>query len=240
MRKTSSLSLSNFFFRIRVYSPVVIFRFLVSELVAIFWNRFVKGSYSQKYEDLYIDGLLGNKRKGFYVDVGAFDPDRFSNTKRFYLKGWTGINVEPDSGNIGKFYRQRPLDVNLNMGIGAKKGKMFLYKFIPSSLSTLSLKESNNNRKKGFKLIGKEMVDVLPLSAILKKYVGKNKIDFLSVDTEGLDLTVLRSNDWKKFRPRVICVERGRHHVSVKRYLSQRDYSEKYKNDINSIYIHEE
>ena len=218
---------------------MVIFRFLASELIAIIWKRLIKGSYSQKGEDLYIDTLLDKKRNGFYVDIGAFDPNRFSNTKRFYLRGWRGINIEPDSGNIGKFYKRRPLDINLNIGIGTKKGKRLLYKFIPTSLSTFSLKECRKNCKKGFKLVGKESVDVLPLSAVLKKHARKIKIDFLSVDTEGLDLIVLRSNDWKLFRPRVICIESGRYKGAVNRFLLKKGYIEKYSNDINSVYLDE-
>jgi len=32
-------------------------------------------------------------------------------------------------------------------------------------------------------------------------------IDFLSVDVEGYDLRVLRSNDWEKYRPLIVMVE---------------------------------
>jgi hypothetical protein len=46
------------------------------------------------------------------------------------------------------------------------------------------------------------------LSEILSGYLTANqKIDFLSVDVEGFDLQVLRSNDWEKYRPAYILVE---------------------------------
>ena len=51
-------------------------------------------------------------------------------------------------------------------------------------------------------------VKTLPFSAILEKYLPSNtEIDFFSIDVEGYELSVLKSNDWKRFRPRVIVTE---------------------------------
>src|SRR3989338_1864430 len=63
-------------------------------------------SYSQKGEDLFMDTYFQHKKDGFYVDVGANDPDRFNNTKKFYQKGWRGINIEPDTHNYNKFLKR--------------------------------------------------------------------------------------------------------------------------------------
>ena len=52
-------------------------------------------SFSQEGEDLILNRFLGKKEKGFYVDIGAHDPKRFSNTNIFYERGWTGINIDP-------------------------------------------------------------------------------------------------------------------------------------------------
>ena len=52
-------------------------------------------SYSEYYEDIILYLLLFDIKKGFYIDVGAFDPIKVSVTKLFYLKGWNGINIEP-------------------------------------------------------------------------------------------------------------------------------------------------
>ena len=54
-------------------------------------------SYSQQAEDLSIQRYFGEeKMNGFFVDVGAFDPIKYSNTYLFYKKGWRGINIEPN------------------------------------------------------------------------------------------------------------------------------------------------
>ena len=59
-------------------------------------KKYVWGSFSQKGEDLIIERIIGNKEKGFYIDIGAHNPNVFNNTKRFYVKGWSGINIEPN------------------------------------------------------------------------------------------------------------------------------------------------
>jgi hypothetical protein len=51
--------------------------------------------YAQHGEDRSLAGLLGRRRRGFYIDVGAWDPVQDSVTKHFYDRGWRGINVEP-------------------------------------------------------------------------------------------------------------------------------------------------
>ena len=223
---------------LKIYGPRTLLQFLTSEIVGLFWFKFVKGSYSQMQEDLYIDGLLNRKRKGFYVDVGAFDPERFSNTKRFYIRGWRGINIEPDPRNIKKFQKERPRDINLNMGIGTRPRRAYFYRFLPDTLSTFSMKEAVKNKESGFRFVGKVKVAILSLSIVLEKYCKKGKIDLLSVDAEGTDLDVHRSNNWEKFRPRVICVETKRQE-KIKRYLLAASYREAYNNKINSIFLDE-
>lgn len=212
-------------------------------------NKYFRGSYSQKSEDLAIYKYFNSKAKGFYIDVGASHPERFNNTKFFYDRGWKGINVEPSPTRITLFKNQRKRDTNLNIGIGSKKGKFNFYEFEPASLSTFSEKEANILQKVGYPLKRKIQVPMYRLETIMKKYV-KSEIDFMTVDTEGLDMEVLKSNDWKKFRPRVLCVETidfidlmsGEKSVSNRResisnYLKRQGYEEYLNNGLNTIYM---
>src|SRR3989344_5642181 len=104
-------------------------------------------SFSQDLEDILIDKLLGKKKRGLYVDVGAYDTTRFSNTKKFYLRGWQGINIEPDPIRIDKFYKERQRDINLNFGVANKNGRLDFYKFNPQTLSTFSQKQAQAYQK---------------------------------------------------------------------------------------------
>ena len=165
------------------------------------WN--LLHSFSQGGEDIIIDKLL-KKKRGFYVDIGAYDPTRFSNTKRFYQKGWGGINIEPDPQRIKKFYTERPKDINLNIGIADKNISMKFYKFDPQTLSTFSSKTASVYQKQGNKLLGVTKIKVMKLANVLAKNAKGKKIDFFSIDTEGFDYQALKGNNWKKFKPKVI------------------------------------
>lgn len=180
------------------YKIYGLFKFLRHVFYMVIFYRLYRqkilGSFSQEEEDLVIDKLLNYKKRGFYVDVGAYDPTQFSNTKRFYLKGWRGINIEPDTDNFKKFLKERKKDVNLNIGVGNKSDNLIYYKFFPDTVSTFSINDMNRNLRKKYKLIRKIKISVKKLSFVLRKYC-RQTVDFISIDTEGLDLEVLKSNN---------------------------------------------
>ena len=60
-------------------------------------------SYSQQGEDMILKSLFQDHQSGFYVDVGAHHPSRFSNTYFFYLRGWRGINIDAMPGSMAAF-----------------------------------------------------------------------------------------------------------------------------------------
>jgi len=226
--------------KLKIYGPLKFLSFILSEIKYRIYSCLFLGSYSQNGEDLVIDKLLGVKEKGFYVDIGAYDPTRFSNTKRFYLRGWSGINVEPNKNRFENFAKHRTRDINLNVGIGMVSGYIKFYEMFPNTLSTFSAESVKNYQKQGFRLISETKVKVLSLRHILKKYAEDKEIDFLSVDTEGFDLEVLKSNDWKSYRPKVICIESsvpGSSNLEEGgKFLLKIDYRKVLDNGINSIF----
>lgn len=166
-------------------------------------------SYSQEGEDLLINRFLENKKGGFYVDVGAHHPRRFSNTYHFYKMGWSGINIDAMPGCMDLFNIERPRDINLEMGVSKDKGEMTYHMFNEPALNTFSILEAKKkDGLRDYKIIGKRKVFIYPLNEILEKYLKINqKIDFMSIDVEGLDLEVVISNDWNKYRPSLVLVE---------------------------------
>ncbi|MBU0711494.1 MAG: FkbM family methyltransferase [Bacteroidota bacterium] len=171
-----------------------------------------KASYSQGGEDMILASFYDGKKgyKGFYVDVGAHHPFRFSNTAFFYRKGWKGINIEPTPSLFKAFHRFRKRDFNLKLAVGNGAPAVFNI-YNDDALNTFS-NELVADRKKRvgdkYYVIDKIEIPTFPLSHILDKYLPKDqKIDILSVDVEGLDLFVLKSNDWDRFRPDFIIVE---------------------------------
>jgi FkbM family methyltransferase len=167
-------------------------------------------SFSQEGEDLIlarIFDVLGIK-KGFFVDIGAHHPFRFSNTYYFYKRGWTGINVDACPGTMKLFKHLRPKDVTVECGVGLQEAILTYYSFNEPALNTFSKQEAESKKSSLYKVIDEIQVPVTTLKKILDANLpfGK-KIDFMSIDVEGFDHEVVCSNDWLKYRPTIIAVE---------------------------------
>ncbi len=201
-------------------------------------------SYSQLFEDYFLDSLMKHSRNGFYVDIGANDPFNLNNTAFFYQKGWHGINIEPDMQKFNLLKEKRPDDININMGVGKNAGILKFYRFKDSSLCTFSEDEAKKRVQQGVELIGETEVFVDTLANILAKNIPSEKrIDFISIDVEGLNRDVLYSNDWKKYRPRYVCIEVAEYckdvltkDMEIVKFLEKQKYKEVFFNGINSIF----
>jgi FkbM family methyltransferase len=174
------------------------------------WDQWAMRSWSQEGEDQILRRIFEQQTTGFYVDVGAHHPKRFSNTYLFYRRGWSGINIDAMPGSMQAFREVRPRDVNLELGVGLEAGEKEYYIFNEPALNGFSkqLSMERENAHGIYKIIDVKTIKVEPLDRILGsnlKY-GQN-IDFLSVDVEGLDLEVLKSNNWTKYRPQYVLVE---------------------------------
>lgn len=168
-------------------------------------------SYSQDGEDVVLLSFYENikKYRGFYVDIGAHHPVRFSNTLLFYKRGWRGVNIDPTPGSMRSFKLLRSKDINLEIGIGEKSGKMTFYCFNEPAINTFDQTLAAERAAMPRYTIVKEIeVLVEPLAVLLNRVVPDGRqIDFFTIDVEGLDLQVLKSNDWGRFSPNYILVE---------------------------------
>jgi len=164
--------------------------------------------YSQYYEDYILGYVFKDHEHGFYVDVGANDPDDSSVTKYFYLAGWRGINIEPIPELVEKLKKSRPEDTNKGVAISDRPGELPFYKAVKASgLSTLSAKIAASHRANGFEFT-KIMIPVTTLTAVLDEHAkDTSEITFLNVDVEGFEKQVLSSLDFKRYHPRVIMAE---------------------------------
>lgn len=193
-------------------------------------------SYSQHGEDLMIDKIFKNKKNGFYIDIGANDPVALNNTKRLYDKGWSGINIEPNHDIFWKLKKERKRDINLNVGIAKQEGRLTFYKFTANVLSTFDKNQFEFNEKYG-KLQASIEVPVLPLRKVFYEYVQGKLVDFINIDVEGFELEVLKSNDWEKYRPKVIIIETEHDDGSIDKFLSSVDYKYLTECKINTFYV---
>lgn len=173
------------------------------------WGGYKEVTYAHCGEDVIVDYFFFHHKQGFYVDVGAHHPKRYSNTARLYERGWRGINIDPDSSLMKVFQKQRKRDINLNVGVAKEPGELTLHRFSDPAVNTFS--EENAARLRGNKWLSEiavEKIQVRPLRDILDEYMPANtKIDFLNVDVEDLDFEVVQSNDWGKYRPTFVAIE---------------------------------
>jgi hypothetical protein len=170
-------------------------------------------SFSQEGEDRILARLFEHKKKGFYVDIGAHHPQRFSNTYSFYLKGWRGINVDAMPGSMEAFNVLRPEDINLEIPIANESKTLTYYSYNEPALNTFSQevhekRVKSNQLQEQYWIIDELKLDTMPLSEVLHRYLPSGQIiDFMTIDVEGLDYQVLLSNDWSKYKPEVILAE---------------------------------
>jgi FkbM family methyltransferase len=164
--------------------------------------------YAQFYEDYILGYVFKDQKSGFYVDVGANDPDESSVTKYFYLAGWRGINIEPIPELVEKLNKARPEDTNKGVAISDRPGQLTFYKGVKASgLSTLSPKIAAAHRAKGFEFTTIR-IPVTTLNAVLDEHAkDRSEITFMNVDVEGFEKQVLSGIDFKRYHPRVIMAE---------------------------------
>ncbi|MEP0870507.1 FkbM family methyltransferase [Trichocoleus desertorum AS-A10] len=153
--------------------------------------------------------LFKDQITGFYVDVGAHHPQRFSNTYYFYLQGWRGINIDAMPGSMDLFKMLRPQDINIEVAISDISQFSTYYIFNEPALNTFSETLANEySTIQEYEILETRQIKTEKLSSLLEKYLEPNQeIDFMSIDVEGLDYKVLSSNDWARFKPKAIVVE---------------------------------
>lgn len=192
-------------------------------------------SYSQFYEDLILFTLFYDIKNGFYIDIGANDPNDLSATKSFYLRGWHGINIEPLPNMYNKLIKYRNRDINLQIGVGEKEGNQILY--INGLSSTLNKNYSNN--------INETLnISIYTMNYICNKYIPKDEpIQFCKIDIEGNEKNALLGYDFINYRPKVFCIESTKpgtiipSHEEWENILLKNDFSFAYQYTINRYYI---
>jgi len=145
---------------------------------------------------------------GFYVDVGAYHPELNSNTYWFYKHGWRGINIDVRIETKALFDEERPRDINVEAVVSDEERVMTLHAWPGRPEMTTLSAERARELSEHMGEPERRQVRTSTLADILAAHLPSGQpISFLSVDAEGHDLSVLRSNDWKKYRPDLVVVE---------------------------------
>jgi FkbM family methyltransferase len=173
-------------------------------------------SYSQYYQDFFIDFLFNKKRNGVFLDIGANDGITFSNTYHFEkFRNWTGLCIEPHCGVFEKLKSIRNCYME-NCCVSNKEGTVTFRK-LPESANMLSgIVEfmSDEHKKRIDKLLkkvrGGGIFDIkihsYNINTLLEKY-DMVAIDYCSIDTEGAEYEIVTSIDFEKYKITVFSIE---------------------------------
>lgn len=199
--------------KLKMKLPNFLRKYLVVLARKTFLGRFayMNISHSQDCEDLIVDKLFPNKKSGFYIDIGAHHPYRFSNTYKFYKRGWRDINIDASPNLMPIFHKHRPRDINCCYLVSNQSQELDFYIFDDEALNTIDKNIAERllyRDPKGYKLKETLKIKSKPLVQILDEQLPiGTTIDFISIDCEWHDLEVLQSNNWDKYRPQVIIIE---------------------------------
>ncbi len=200
--------------------------------------------YAQNKEDLLIKTFFPDVTKGFYVDVGANDPQLDSVTKLFYDDGWNGINVEPIERHHQALKKSRPRDHNIQVGVGSEAGSLEFTEYpggdgLSTFDKTMSGYYESSNHHFPTQKAKKYSVEVRTLTEIISQ-VRPEHIHFMKIDVEGFEFEVISGCDWKTVRPELICIEANHISKDWRPILKRNDYEEVFFDGINNYYLAKE
>ncbi|MDF7681377.1 FkbM family methyltransferase [Enterobacteriaceae bacterium ESL0689] len=201
-------------------------------------------SYAQNLEDVVLWKALKNIKNGFYIDVGANDPITDSVTRSFYERGWHGINIEPILEHFNDLNTDRPRDINLNCALNECAGELDIWECDVRGWATLDKKVAQAHEDEGHH--GRwHKVKIRTLSDICDE-IQPAVIHFLKIDVEGFELSVLKGNNWSKYRPWIIVVESTFPNTKIETFsetddlLINNNYLFVYADGINRFYVSDE
>jgi FkbM family methyltransferase len=172
------------------------------------WSPGAQVSYAQEGEDLLLARTFLGQPTGYYVDVGAHHPTRFSNTYWAYRLGWIDLAIDPAPAFRNEFLKKRPRDVACQVAVAEHNGEQTLFVFEESALNTSNLSRLASVEASTAFSSRQVSVQALPMSMISDLNVPPNQvIDLMSIDIEGSESLALRGIDWEKHKPRVLVVE---------------------------------
>ncbi len=170
--------------------------------------RYVTDSHAQFLQDLWVTYELPGLRDGFFVEFGAADGVKSSNS--CYLErelGWSGILAEPARIWRGKLHAERNCFIDERC-VWTVSGERLMFNqpriALHSTIDAFSDSDSlAHTRQDGERY----EVETVSLNDLLAHWKAPSRIDYLSMDTEGSELAILEAFDFGRYDVRLISVE---------------------------------
>lgn len=218
------------------------------------WPFSRKRRFAQHGEDTLLWQIFGGRRRGYYIEVGAYDGVTFSNTYLLEQRGWQGILVEPSPEMAARCRAARPRSRVIEAACGGAGARRIAPFTVAAGVDTLSYLSADTDhvercRREGARLRQVDVL-VLPLDEIIHEVAracspgrgprapnGDWAIDVVSIDVEGSELEVLQGFDLARHHPRVVVVENDRPSgAAVAPYMRDHGYLLFHRQVINEFY----
>jgi FkbM family methyltransferase len=196
------------------------------------WQSLTARSVFRANEEARVVAEYFSGATGTFVEVGAYQPIELSQTYGLEQAGWSGILIEPVPEHAAALRQQRRAPVfEVACGAPERHGALMPIRVL-GGLSTMRSYDLTHE------LAAQQPrnVPVVTLDSVLAN-AGIKKIDFLSIDVEGMELDVLRGFSIERFRPRLVLIEDHCEELVKHRYMQSKGYRLVRRSDVNSWYV---
>lgn len=199
-------------------------------------------NYSQLGQDLQVLKFYGNKRRGYFVEIGASDGIQLSNTYLLEQHGWKGICVEPIPFRYAALVKNRPNSICVNKPVYNESDKEIIFDICNTSDFLSGISDDIDKHKK---TVDADKVSITCLTVSLNHLLGQtnapNFIEYLSLDTEGSEYEILRTFDFSQYTFGLIDVEHNYiepRRTQIRELLEANDYIYIGENNWDDMYKH--
>ena len=200
-------------------------------------------TFSQIGQDVEVVTFYKNKENGFFLEIGASDGIRLSNTYLLETKyNWKGICCEPIPSRFEKLVVNRPNSICYKEAVYNQSGLTLTFD-IAHNFDMLSGISEHIDRHKSRVDANKTSIQVQTISLldVLQKANAPSFIEYMSLDTEGSELEILKHFDFEKYTFGLIDVEHNYvepRRTDIKNLLLSNGYIYKGQNQFDDMYKH--
>lgn len=188
-------------------------------------------------QDELVWQYFGCRNNGFFIEVGANHPTGGSHTWLLEQKGWQGILVEPQEKFTEMSKQLRPRSRVFRAACTSPEKRGILELHIPSDeLNGFATLERNLDDF-SIEYVRTEQVEAVTLDELADRADWHGAVDFVSVDTEGTELDVLRGFSLEHHRPALLLVEDKGQSLEKHRHLTARGYRLVKRTELNNWYV---
>ena len=183
-------------------------------------------------QDLFVLTEVGlRRRQGFFVEFGASDGISLSNSWLLEKRlGWNGILAEPARCWHESLTRNRTCAIDTDC-VWSRSGEQLDFDEVSvGEFSTLSRFSKSDGHAEARADKTSYQVPTVSLNDLLRRHGAPAEPDYLSIDTEGSEFSILKELDFARFNFKVITCEHNYTPMreQIRQLLEQAGYRRKH------------